>query len=86
MYIAIIMWKSLMVDGSLIEYDSVKFFNDDVKGFKNIRWAVLYEKKTGKEVKRYPNQAIHSDSEERCECADHQGGPCSFCMEAKYNL
>lgn len=29
---------------------------------------------------------MHSDGEERCECADHQGGPCSFCMEAKYNL
>ena len=22
----------------------------------------------------------------RCECADHQGGPCAFCMEAKHNL
>ena len=24
--------------------------------------------------------------EEGCTCADHQGGPCAFCMEAKYNL
>lgn len=30
--------------------------------------------------------APEADSESRCECADHQGGPCSFCMEAKYNL
>ena len=26
------------------------------------------------------------DTEEGCTCADHQGGPCAFCMEAKYNL
>ena len=24
--------------------------------------------------------------EEGCTCADHQGGTCSFCMEAKYDL
>ena len=24
--------------------------------------------------------------EDGCTCADHQGGPCAFCMEAKYNL
>ena len=24
--------------------------------------------------------------DEGCTCADHQGGPCAFCMEAKYNL
>ncbi len=23
---------------------------------------------------------------DQCECADHQGGPCSFCMEAKHKL
>ena len=23
---------------------------------------------------------------DRCECADHQGGPCSFCLEAKYKI
>ena len=28
----------------------------------------------------YPN------NESRCTCADHQGGPCAFCMEKKYNL
>ena len=29
------------------------------------------------------NQADHQS---RCACAPDQGGPCSFCMEAKYNL
>lgn len=33
-----------------------------------------------------PNHTMHSDGEGLCECTDHQGGPCSFCMEAKYNL
>jgi len=22
----------------------------------------------------------------KCACADHQGGPCAFCMEAKHGL
>jgi radical SAM superfamily enzyme with C-terminal helix-hairpin-helix motif len=36
----------------------------------------------------YPkhNNGINSDRESRCACADNQGGPCSFCMEEKFNL
>ena len=29
---------------------------------------------------------VNAPLEEGCTCADHQGGPCAFCMEAKYNL
>jgi hypothetical protein len=25
-------------------------------------------------------------AEDKCHCADDQGGPCSYCMEAKYYL
>lgn len=30
--------------------------------------------------------ASHQADREQCACADGQGGPCSFCMETKYNL
>jgi hypothetical protein len=29
---------------------------------------------------------VESQAKSRCACANHQGGPCSFCMEEKYNL
>jgi hypothetical protein len=29
---------------------------------------------------------IEAVDEHKCHCADDQGGPCSYCMEAKYNL
>jgi len=31
-------------------------------------------------------QANPPDRANECQCADHQGGPCSFCMEAKHGI
>lgn len=31
-------------------------------------------------------ESANAPGANRCHCADGQGGPCSFCMEAKYNL
>ena len=32
------------------------------------------------------NGKMETNEKKQCHCADGQGGPCSFCMEAKFNL
>lgn len=36
--------------------------------------------------KKIPNPQISKGQLTSCQCAPDQGGPCSFCMEMKYNL
>ena len=32
------------------------------------------------------NNGINSAQEQQCTCAENQGGPCSHCMEEKFNI
>jgi len=51
MYIAIIMRN--IDNGNTIQYSSIDMFDEDMRNWKHVRWAYLYEKKTGREVKRH---------------------------------
>lgn len=70
MYIAIIMRQ--IDSGNTIQYSSIDMFDEDMRNWKHILWAYLYEKETGKEVRRHLTSSSSRAAENvsLCKCRE----------------